>query len=111
MIQDREQIEYRQGMLEKGMKPESLPVRTWRGMKISAELRKSINDENLLNLGGVYGHKDVGEPAEYDYLKLLPAGGVAEIEVFNRGITLLMSDDEKIKRIHRVFCKLDTPAT
>ena len=26
-----EQIEYRRGMLEKGIKPESLPVRVWRG--------------------------------------------------------------------------------
>ena len=32
---------------------------------------------------------------------------VVEIEVFNRGSTLFMTDDEKMKRIHRVLYKLD----
>jgi hypothetical protein len=30
-----------------------------------------------------------------------------EITVFNRGITLLTSDDERVQRIHRVLCRLD----
>ncbi len=54
MIQDLEQIEYRRGMLEKGMKPEDLPVKVWRRDKIPADVRAAINAENLLNLGGVY---------------------------------------------------------
>jgi len=107
MIQNLEQIEYRNGMLEKGMKPEDLPVRTWRGAKIPLEVRKSINEEGILNLGGVYGDKDVGDPIEYDHLRLALTNDVVEIEVFNRGITLFMTDDEKVKRIHRVLCKLD----
>jgi hypothetical protein len=37
MIQDIEQIEYRKGMLEKGMKPEALPVKVWRGAEIPAD--------------------------------------------------------------------------
>jgi len=41
MIQDLEQIEYRSGMLEAGMEPGSRPVKTWRGAKIPAEVRKS----------------------------------------------------------------------
>jgi hypothetical protein len=62
MIQDLEQIEYRKGMLEKGMKPADLPVKVWRGAKIPAEVRKRVNAENLLNLGGIYGDKRVGDP-------------------------------------------------
>ena len=107
MIQDLEQIEYRCGMLESGMRPDSLPVRTWRGAKIAAEVRKSINEEDILNLGGVYGDKDAGDPIEYDHLRLILTGDVVEIEFFNRGITLFMTDDEKVRRIHRVLCKLD----
>ena len=107
MLQDLEQIEYRRGMLESDMKPDDLPVSTWRGAKIPAEVRKSINEEDMLNLGGVYGDKDVGDPVEYDYLRLILTDDVVEIEVFNRGITLFMTDDEKVKRIHRVLCKLD----
>ena len=106
MIQDLEQIEYRRGMLESGMKPDVLPVKTWRGAKIPAEVRQSINEEDILNLGGVYGDKDAGDPVEYDHPRLVLTDDVIEIEVFNRGITLFTTDDEKVKRIHRVLCKL-----
>jgi len=107
MIQDLERIEYRHGMLESGMKPGDLPARTWHGAKIPVEVRKSVNEEDILNLGGVYGNKDAGDPVEYDHLRLVLTDDVVEIEVFNRGITLFTTGDEKVKRIHRVLCKLD----
>jgi hypothetical protein len=94
-------------MLEKGMAPDSLPMRVWRGAKIPKVVRKTIIEENLLNLGGVYGDKDAGDPIEYDYLRLDLTDDTVEITVFNRGITLLFSDAEKVRRIHRVLCKLD----
>jgi hypothetical protein len=102
-----EQIEYRRGMLERGMKPDDLPVQIWRGAKIPADVRGAINTEDLLNLGGVYGDKKAGDPVEYDNLKLVLTDDTVEITVFNRGIMLFMSDDERIRRIHRVLCKLD----
>lgn len=105
MIQDLEQIEYRQGMLKKGMKPEDLPV--WRGVKIPADVCAAISAENPLNLGGVYGDKKAGDPMEYDNLKLVLTDDTVEITVYNRGIALFMLDDERIRRIHRVLCKLD----
>jgi len=107
MIQDLEQIEYRRGMLEKGMKPEDLPVKVWRGSKIPAGVRAAINAENLLSIGGVYGDKKAGDPIEYDNLKLVLTDDTVEITVFNRGIALFVSDDERVRRIHRLLCKLD----
>jgi hypothetical protein len=128
MIQKLEQIEYRRGMLEKGMKPENLPVKVWRGAKIPADVRAMVNEEKLLDLGGIYGDKKAGDPVEYDNLKLIltPAcrlpvrertqtgdargagrDDTIEITVYNRGIALFMTDDERVRRIHRVLCKLD----
>ena len=107
MIQNLKRIEYRNGMLEEGMKPDDLPVKVWRGAKITADVKKAINEENLLNLGGVFGDKNAGDPVEYDHLKLVLTDDTVEIAVFNRGITLFMSDDERVRRIHRVLCKLD----
>ena len=89
MVQELEQIEYKQGMLEKGMKSEGLPVKVWRGAKIPADVMKAINDEDLLNLGGVYGDKNAGEPLEYDHLKLVLADDTVEITVSNRPITYI----------------------
>ena len=107
MIQDLERIEYRKGLPERGMKADGLPVKVWRGARIPADVRKAINEENLLNLGGVSGDKSVGDPVEYDNLKLVLTDDTVEITAFNRGITLFMSDDERVRRIHRVLCKLD----
>jgi len=107
MIPNLEQIEYRWGLLDKGMKPESLPARVWHGEEIPLEVRKAIRDEGLFQLGGVYGDPDIGDPVEYDHLKLILTGDTVEITVFNRGITLFVSDDERLRRIHRVLCKLD----
>jgi len=101
MIQDLEQIECRRGVLEPGMKSDDLPVRTWCGAKIPGEARKSTNEEDILNLGGVYGDKDAGNPIEYDHLRLVLSDDVVEVEFFNRGITLFMTEGEKVKRIHR----------
>lgn len=69
-------------------------------------MRKAIKDEDLVNLGGVYGDEQVGEPVEYDHLKLVMTDDAVEITVFNRGITLFMSGDKRVGRIHRVLCKL-----
>ena len=61
----------------------------------------------ILNLGGLPGDKDVGDPVEYEHLWLVQVSDVIEMKVFNRGIALLVADDEKMKRIHRVPCKVD----
>jgi len=71
MTQDLEKIEYCKGMLEKGMKLENLPMKVLRGDKIPANVRAAVNEEDLLNLGGVYGDQNAGAPVEYDHLRLI----------------------------------------
>ncbi len=43
---------------------------------------------------------------EYDNLKLVLTDDTVEITVFNRGMTLFMSD-ERVRRINGSLCKLD----
>ncbi|MBW2109184.1 MAG: hypothetical protein JRI36_11055 [Deltaproteobacteria bacterium] len=102
-------IEYRKGMIEKGMTPENFPVKVWLGDEIQEDVRAAVEKEDLLSLGGIYGDRDIGEPAEYDHLRMTSEGKTVEITVFNRGISLFFMDDEKVRRIHRVLCKLDKP--
>ena len=106
-IQEVKKIEYLKGMLGRVVKPENLPMEVWRGAEIPADVQKAIKEEDLFSLGGVYGDKSVGDPIEYDHLKLTLINGAVEIKIFNRGITLFISDDERVRRIHRVLCKLD----
>jgi len=107
MTQDLDHIKYRHGMLKKGMVPDDLPVKVWCKAEIPTDIQKTVVEEDLLNLGGVYGDENVGSPVEYDCLNLVLADGTVEITVFNRGITLFTTDDERVRRIHRVLCKLD----
>jgi hypothetical protein len=107
MCRNVERVEYRRGMLESGGRPDVLPVKTWTAAELPEDARRSIREERILELGGVYGDPDAGDPVEYDHLKLVIPEGVVEIEFFNRGITLFMTDDERFRRIHRVLCKLD----
>ena len=107
MRQDLERIEYARGMLAGDMQPERLPVRVWRKPRIPAEVRKAVNEEDLFNLGGVYGDASIRDPVEYDHLKLVLTDDTVDITVFNRGISLFVTDDERVRRIHRALCKLD----
>jgi len=107
MIQNLEQVEYRRGMLEKSMKSKDLPIKVWRVSKIHADVGAAISADNLLNLRGVYGDKKTGDPVEYDNLKLVLTDDTAEFTVYNRGIVLFVLDDERIRCIYRVLCKLD----
>jgi hypothetical protein len=82
-------------------------VRVWHGTKIPAEVRKAVNKENPLNLSGAYRDQSAGEPVEYDNLKLVLTDDTVEITLFNRGITLFTSDDERVRRIQRVPSQLE----
>jgi len=106
MIRRIERIEYRHGMLDDGAEPDALPVRTWRGNDLPEELRSAVFDEGILELGGVYGDPDVGDPVQYDHLKIFLDDEVVHIEFFNRAIALLFADEERFRQIHRVLCKL-----
>lgn len=106
MIQNPERMEYRWGTIKKAMRPEDLPAGVWCEADIPAHLRAAINAEDLFDLGGVHGDKTAGYPVEYDNLELLMTEDTVEITVYDRGIALFMSDDERIRPIHRVLWEL-----
>ena len=106
MIHDIEQIEYRSGLLRKGITPDSLAVQKWQGAAIPSDVRQAIIHEDLLSLGGVYGDRTTADPLEYDHLKIILTDSTVDIEVFNRR-GLLSNDEPNFKRIHRVLCKLN----
>jgi hypothetical protein len=111
MIHDIQRIEYRQGMIETRNRAGAVPARVWSGTEIPEEIHQAIRTERLTELGGTYGDPEAGDPIQYDHLTLTFADDVVKIEVFNRAILLFLTDDERIKRIHRVLCKLDKAGT
>jgi len=107
MIQDLESIEYRGGLLAKGMNPGDLKIKKWKRTKIPPEIKWSMIEENILNLGGIYGDKDAGEPMQYEHVKITLTEDTVEVIFFNRAITLLATDDDIHRRLHRFFQKLE----
>lgn len=106
MDQELRRIEYRHGMLAPGVKSEELPIKVWEAEEIPFKVKKAIKDEDILNIAGFYEAMDAGDPVEYDHLKLILTDDVVEIEFFNREFTQFTTDDEKVRRIHRVLSTL-----
>ncbi|WP_041640931.1 hypothetical protein [Magnetococcus marinus] len=106
MLQDLKAIEYRWGLLKPGMKPSDLPLKTWKSSNIPSEFIKQMHEVNLLNLGGSYGKKHLGDPLEYDHLRIILTDDVVEIEVYNRGICIMMNLDENVLSIHKAVSHL-----
>ena len=49
----------------------------------------------------------MGDPIQYDELRIEHDQGDVEIVVYNRAILLFMSDTEAVRRIHQVCCRQD----
>ena len=107
MEQELTQIDYRNGMLIDNKMPDDLPVATWRRPEFPPGVEAAIRKEGLRSLDGTYGNEHTGDPVEYDHLRLVFTDRTVDIIIFNRGITLLSTDDAKVQRIHRVLCKLN----
>jgi hypothetical protein len=84
-----------------------LPFEAWSGERIPETVREAVRRERLDELDGTYGHPDVGDPIQYDHLRLALRDRLVEIEVFNRAIFLFSTEDETLKPIHRVLCQLE----
>jgi hypothetical protein len=61
----------------------------------------ALVDAHLLDLGGTYGHPEMGGPIQYDELRIKHDQGEVEIVVYNRAILLFMTESEAVRRIHQ----------
>ena len=61
----------------------------------------------LLDLAGIYGDPEAGDPIQYDQLRIEHDQGAVEIVVFHPAILLFTTDSEAVRRIHEGCCRLD----
>ena len=78
---------------------------------ITPKIIRSIHENDLLSAAGTYGEERLGDPVQYDYLKIEHEGGTVEITVYNRAIMLFTTDDEIYKHIHRLCCRINDPSS
>jgi len=67
----------------------------------------ALLDQHLLDLVGTYGEPNLGDPIQYDELRIEHDEGEVEIVLYNRAILLFTTDSEAVRRIHQVCCRLD----
>jgi hypothetical protein len=98
-------IEYSWGLSEGGEleKLEGTITRIYESPNIPRGVLDSFDKEQINELEGNFGDAQMGHPVEIDHLIITTNKGVKTIKIFNRGISLLITDDEVMKRLHR-FC-------
>jgi len=70
---------------------------------IPDEIMKVMEEEKIFELQGDFGNPSLGDPIEVDHLLIETDRGLHELRVLNRGIMLLMTNDEILRRLHRFF--------
>ena len=100
-----ERIEYTWGFSERGDLEdlEGRITRKYESPKIPDRVIESFEKEQISELEGQFGDAQLGEPIEIDHLIITTNGATKTIRIFNRGISLLFTDDKVMRRLHR-FC-------
>jgi hypothetical protein len=72
---------------------------------VTDKIVESLDAEGILTLKNRYGDPAVGDPIEVDRLAIDFEQGRPphEVTVFNRGLTLMLTDDADVRRLHRFF--------
>jgi hypothetical protein len=97
-------VTYARAMLDRVADVASSPSTTLREETLPPVVIDAIQRERLEELAGEWGEPDAGEPIEYERLHVAYERGAFELTLFNRGILLIFSDDERVRRMHRALC-------
>jgi len=90
-------LSYRTALVKRLAEAARLPAIT-----IEADLPEdalALLDHHLLDLGGTYGEPNMGDPIQYDELRIEHDQGDVEIVVYKRAILLFTTDSEVVRRI------------
>jgi hypothetical protein len=98
------QVTYARAMLDRVADAAAVPSTTPRDETLPPVVIDAIQRERLEELAGEWGEPDAGEPIEYEQLHVAYEHGAFELTLFNRGILLIFSDDERVRRMHRALC-------
>lgn len=75
---------------------------TFEGAAVTEALRRAVLDNRITELEGEYGDPAVGSPMQVDRLEIEYDAGTTRITVYNRAIMLVHTDDEQMRRLHRI---------
>ena len=99
---------YKSGMVYDLALKKHCPSIKYSDSTLPSEITALIEEKNILDLEGSYGDKEGYSPIQYNKLTLKATNGKETvIEFYNRAMSLIKTDDETLKSIHRVFCEIE----
>ena len=75
--------------------------------EIPNEVLVLIKKNDLLSLNGRFGMKQGGDPMEYEELEIKSGDKTANVEIFNKGMSMFLQETPELKRLFEVCCRLD----
>ena len=93
-----ERVSYRSGFVKRLREAASLPSITFEVADLPEDV-VALVDAHLLDLAGIYGDPEAGDPIQYDQLRIEHDQGAVEIVVYNRALLLFMTDSEAVRRM------------
>jgi len=103
-------IRYKHGLIEKMSDRKRLTKHQFIDRDISDELSTLIENNDLLGLNGSFGLKHGADPIEYDEIRIKAGDRVCELEIYNKGMSMMFAETPELKRIFQVCCKLQDMA-
>jgi len=102
-------VRYLRGLDEPAHKKagrQGLRVSEW-STPVPSSILEAFERERIEELEGHWGDERVGRPVQLDRIEVETDTDLLTIEVANRAICLVASDDEELRRIHRVCGALE----
>jgi hypothetical protein len=109
-------IGYSRGMVKsrrRALAGEGLSAKEWIAPRIPEAILTAIEREGAAELDGSWGDPGAASPIEVDVIDIETPDDVISIEVFNRGVLLVLDNSDEVRRVHRL-CEVlrtsDAPA-
>jgi len=72
------------------------------GKEIPENVVSQIHEDDLFSLGSSYGDSSLGNPIEFNFLRVTAEGKDYEVEVRNLSILMIFENNDETRRIFRI---------
>jgi len=99
-------VEYRAELLTKGKTIDEIEWAVWQNHELPEFAKRSLLQENILDLAGEYGYEGACSPPQYDNIRIVMKDRTVDIVIHDRGMLLWKTEDKTIRRLQKFLIHL-----